>query len=122
WFIGFTPDLLAGVWVGYDSERSLGSWATGGHAAAPIWASFMRKALDGRPVVPFPAPGGVHVASASSIQAADDDDSKPRARHLRRMARRADREARHSNRDSSPDEPDELDAPRARHGHDQGGF
>ena len=58
WFIGFTPDLLAGVWVGYDSERSLGSWDTGGHAAAPIWAGFMRKALEGRPVVDFPVPSG----------------------------------------------------------------
>jgi penicillin-binding protein 1A len=123
WFIGFTPDLLAGVWVGYDSERSLGSWATGGHAAAPIWASFMRKALDGRPVVPFPAPSGVHVASASSVNPVDDDaDSKPRARHLRRMARRADREAKRSDRGDRDISPDELDAPPARHGHDQGGF
>src|SRR5205814_1252729 len=45
WFIGFTPDLLAGVWVGFDSERSLGAHETGGHAAAPIWTEFMKEAL-----------------------------------------------------------------------------
>ncbi len=59
WFIGFTPDLLAGVWVGFDSERSLGAHETGGHAAAPIWTDFMKQVLDGRPVVDFPVPDGV---------------------------------------------------------------
>jgi len=126
WFIGFTPDLLAGVWVGYDSERSLGSWATGGHAAAPIWASFMRQALDGTPVVPFPTPSGVQVARASSVDTQDDEDggSKHRARHLRRLSERAERSSRASrraDRDSVPDA-DDLDAPRGRHGSDQGGF
>ncbi len=123
WFIGFTPDLLAGVWVGYDSERSLGSWATGGHAAAPIWASFMRKALDGRPVVRFPVPSGVHVASASRVDSADDDvGAKPRTRHLRRIARRAARADRQEGGTDKEISPDELDAPRGRHGDDQSGF
>ena len=53
WFIGFTPDLLAGVWVGFDSERSLGAKETGGHAAAPIWTAFMKQALGNRPAVDF---------------------------------------------------------------------
>src|SRR5262249_9002009 len=123
WFIGFTPDLLAGVWVGYDSERSLGSWATGGHAAAPIWASFMRKALDGTPVIQFPVPSGVHVASASRADSVQDDvDSKPRTRHLRRIARRAARADRQEGRTDQEISPDELDAPRGRHGGDQSGF
>src|SRR5207249_3151049 len=51
WFIGFTPDLLAGVWVGFDAERSLGKPETGGHAAAPIWTAFMKQAVAGRPVI-----------------------------------------------------------------------
>jgi len=59
WFIGFTPDLLAGVWIGFDSERSLGQKETGGHAAAPIWTDFMKKALTDRPVVDFSVPQGV---------------------------------------------------------------
>jgi penicillin-binding protein 1A len=59
WFIGFTPDLLAGVWIGFDSERSLGQRETGGHAAAPIWTDFMKKALADRPVVDFSVPQGI---------------------------------------------------------------
>jgi penicillin-binding protein 1A len=62
WFIGFTPDLIAGVWVGFDSERSLGKEQTGGHAAAPIWAAFMKRALQDRPPVDFPVPEGVTFA------------------------------------------------------------
>jgi penicillin-binding protein 1A len=59
WFIGFTPDLIAGVWVGFDSERSLGRAETGGKAAAPIFTAFMKKALENYPVVEFPEPDGV---------------------------------------------------------------
>lgn len=44
WFIGFTPDLLAGVWVGHDRDKTLGRGETGGEAAAPIWLAFMRTA------------------------------------------------------------------------------
>lgn len=62
WFVGFTPDLVCGVWVGFDSERSLGAKETGGVAAAPIWTEFMKKALDGRPVLDFPVPEGVSFA------------------------------------------------------------
>src|SRR5215470_2865475 len=59
WFVGFTPDLLAGVWVGFDSERSLGSKETGGVAACPIWTAFMKEALANTPVEDFPVPKGV---------------------------------------------------------------
>jgi penicillin-binding protein 1A len=125
WFVGFTPDLLAGVWVGYDSERSLGSWATGGHAAAPIWASFMRKALEGRPEVRFPTPSGVHVASAGLSTSDDDEDSKPRTRHLRRLSERADRATHHARRaarQSDTDESGDDYAPSGHRGADEGGF
>jgi penicillin-binding protein 1A len=60
WFIGFTPDLLVGVWVGFDAERSLG-WFTGGRAATPIWTKFMKRALEGRPVQDFTPPEDVTV-------------------------------------------------------------
>jgi len=59
WFVGYTPDLICGVWVGFDSERSLGRAETGGKAAAPIFTAFMQKALEGYPVVDFPEPDGV---------------------------------------------------------------
>jgi penicillin-binding protein 1A len=58
WFVGFTPELLVGIWVGFDAERSLGSF-TGGRAATPIWTSFMRRALEGRPVREFAQPQDV---------------------------------------------------------------
>jgi penicillin-binding protein 1B len=57
WFIGFTPELLAVVWVGYDDNQPLG--LTGSQAALPIWTDFMRRALAGRPSVPFEPPDNV---------------------------------------------------------------
>jgi len=59
WFIGFTPSLVAGVWVGFDKERSLGKQEVGGRAAAPIWLYFMEKALQGTPIETFPVPEGI---------------------------------------------------------------
>jgi len=57
WFVGFTPELLAVVWVGFDDNQPLG--LSGTQAAVPIWASFMMKALAGHPNVPFDPPQGV---------------------------------------------------------------
>ena len=62
WFVGYVPQLVAGVWVGYDQERSLGSSGSGGQAAAPIWTEFMQRALAGVPVKRFSAPGNVTFA------------------------------------------------------------
>ena len=58
WFVGFTPDLLTVVWVGFDDNTAIG--LSGSQAAVPIWAEFMARAMAGRPNVPFgPAPPGV---------------------------------------------------------------
>jgi penicillin-binding protein 1A len=59
WFIGYIPQLVTGVWVGYDQERSLGSGGTGGQAAAPIWGEFMQKAIMSLPSEDFTAPENV---------------------------------------------------------------
>jgi len=59
WFIGFTPSLVTGVWVGFDQGRSLGSQEVGGRAAAPIWLYCMEKALAGMPVEKFSVPDGI---------------------------------------------------------------
>jgi penicillin-binding protein 1A len=48
WFIGFSPSLTCGVWIGYDEKKSLGDKETGGHAALPIWIQFMNTALAGK--------------------------------------------------------------------------
>ena len=62
WFVGFTPSLVGGVWVGYDTPRALGSHETGGRVAVPIWTDFMRRALRGTEPIPFQQPDGVYAA------------------------------------------------------------
>ncbi|HWR96976.1 MAG TPA: penicillin-binding transpeptidase domain-containing protein, partial [Candidatus Methanoperedens sp.] len=59
WFMGFTPDVVTGVWVGLDRRESLGWHETGSRAAIPIWLAFMSEAVAGRPVSVFRAPPGV---------------------------------------------------------------
>jgi penicillin-binding protein 1A len=59
WFIGGAPNLVAGIYVGFDDRRSLGETESGAHAALPIWVNFMREALKPLPVVPFTIPEGV---------------------------------------------------------------
>ncbi|RLB07896.1 MAG: penicillin-binding protein [Deltaproteobacteria bacterium] len=59
WFVGYTPDLITGVWVGFDEKKPLGRFETGSRAASPIWVSFMKKALEAKPVKNFPIPEGI---------------------------------------------------------------
>jgi len=59
WFIGFTPDLTAGVWVGNDDASPLGEKKTGSAVAIPIWTEFMKRALEGKPVKDFSSPPGI---------------------------------------------------------------
>jgi penicillin-binding protein 1B len=57
WFVGFTPELLTVVWVGFDDNQPVG--LSGAQAALPIWTQFMKAALAGRPSVPFDVPEGI---------------------------------------------------------------
>ena len=59
WFMGYTPDLVTGVWVGYDDSREMGKGETGSRAASPIWLDFMQEVLAGKPVKDFKVPKGV---------------------------------------------------------------
>lgn len=59
WFVGFTPDLVAGVWIGFDDHSPLGPRETGAVAALPTWISFMQAALGGRPATDFELVPGV---------------------------------------------------------------
>ena len=59
WFVGFSPDLAVGVFVGFDNPRDLGRGEAGGHTAAPVFRDFMKAALDGQPSTPFRIPQGV---------------------------------------------------------------
>jgi penicillin-binding protein 1A len=54
WFIGFSPSITCGVWVGYDNRQSLGDKESGGHAALPLWIDFMKVAIADHPNEHFP--------------------------------------------------------------------
>jgi penicillin-binding protein 1A len=65
WFVGYTPDLVVGVFIGYDTPRPMGKGQTGGHVAAPIFAHFMKEALAGKRAVPFRIPPGLKLVRVS---------------------------------------------------------
>ena len=59
WFVGFSPDLAVGVFLGYDQPKSLGNAATAGQYAAPVFRDFMQMALKDKPATPFRVPAGI---------------------------------------------------------------
>ena len=66
WFIGFSPDLVVGVWVGFDNPRPLGPHDTGGVVAAPIFRDFMKEALKDKPDTPFRVPDSVKLVRVNA--------------------------------------------------------
>jgi len=73
WFVGFSPDLVVGLYVGYDKPRSLGRSAQAGHTAVPIARDFMKLALADRPAIPFKIPADIKlvlVDARSGLRAA----------------------------------------------------
>ena len=76
WFIGFTPDLVVGVFIGYDSPKPLGKGKTGGAFAAPIVGNFLKLALADKRPVPFRQPPGiksVRINTKTGVRAAGDE-------------------------------------------------
>ncbi len=63
WFLGYTPDIAAGVWVGNDQAASLGKGEVGARAALPIWLGYMKDALQNTPIKDFPVPDGIVFAN-----------------------------------------------------------
>lgn len=63
WFVGYTPDIATGVWVGFDEEKSLGRGEVGGKAALPIWLGYMKSAHQELPPRSFPVPDGIVFAN-----------------------------------------------------------
>jgi penicillin-binding protein 1A len=61
WFVGYSPDLAAGLYLGYDQPRSLGDKATGGTLSAPVFRDFMAEALKDKPATPFRIPPGIRL-------------------------------------------------------------
>src|SRR6201999_4301983 len=79
WFIGFSPDLVVGLYLGYDKPRSLGRTAQGGHTAAPIARDFMKLALADKPAIPFRVPAGIkliRVDQMTGMRAGPGDGGK----------------------------------------------
>ncbi len=75
WFIGFSPSITCGVWMGYDEKRTLGAKETGAHAALPIWMDFMRTAMAGKEPGEFQPPP--ETTQSVAIQRLDTPDSAP---------------------------------------------
>jgi penicillin-binding protein 1A len=59
WFIGYSPDIVCGVYMGYDKPRHIARLATGGHLAAPVVRDFLKVALADKPPIPFRVPPGI---------------------------------------------------------------
>ncbi|MCC6276583.1 MAG: PBP1A family penicillin-binding protein [Oligoflexia bacterium] len=66
WFIGYSPQVISGVWVGYDQEKPIGRLETGASAALPIWIQYMTEALKELPPIDFPVPQGIVFANVDS--------------------------------------------------------
>jgi penicillin-binding protein 1A len=66
WFVGFSPDLAVGVFLGYDQPKSLGNAATAGQYAAPVFRDFMQLALKDKPATPFRVPAGIKLIRVNS--------------------------------------------------------
>lgn len=78
WFVGYAPDLVAAVWVGFDNLKPLGAQETGARAAAPIWVSFMNRALKGEPE-DFYSPEGIvsyYIDPETGLLSGDDSGIK----------------------------------------------
>ena len=67
WFVGFSPDIAAGGYIGFDQPRTLGDGETGGNVVAPIFRDFMADALKDAPAVPFPEAPGADMVLVNSI-------------------------------------------------------
>ena len=74
WFVGFSPTMTCGVWVGYDEKKSLGAKETGAHAALPIWINFMTPAMQGKDAGQFEASP---VVAHALPQKVDTPDAAP---------------------------------------------
>jgi penicillin-binding protein 1A len=76
WFVGFSPTMTCGVWMGFDEKRSLGAKETGAHAALPIWMNFMNTAMEGKDPGQFQEAPDVPV---TVLQTVDTLDTSPGA-------------------------------------------
>jgi penicillin-binding protein 1A len=86
WFIGFSPDMIVGTFVGFDDNRSLGEKETGAQAAVPIFIDFMQEALKGVPVTNFKEPANAHFAYVNGVREAFQPGTEPKNDPLNGLA------------------------------------
>jgi penicillin-binding protein 1A len=79
WFIGYSPDIVCGVYMGYDKPRHIGRLATGGHVAAPIVRDFLKVALVDKPPIPFRVPPGIKLIRVDAKTGMRAGPGDPRA-------------------------------------------
>jgi len=79
WFVGFSPDLAVGVFVGFDEPTTLGEHETGGSTAAPIFRDFMMEALKDKPATPFRVPPGIRLVRVNAATGRPTDSSDKQA-------------------------------------------
>jgi penicillin-binding protein 1A len=79
WFIGFTPGVLTGCWIGFDQPQSLGKGQTGGNVCGPIWNEYMKVALADQPPVDFAVPDGVSLQQTGGVTEAFKTGQSPGA-------------------------------------------
>ena len=82
WFVGFTPQIVAGVFVGFDDNRSLGEGETGTMAAVPIFTEFMQTATEGQPKTDFKAPRNAKFAMIRGIREAFRPGTEPKTAEM----------------------------------------
>jgi penicillin-binding protein 1A len=98
WFVGYSPTMVAGVWVGIDDQQPLGSKESGGRAALPIWIEFMQQALERTPLQDFIIPPHIRLVrihprtgaggesdTGGMIQVALSEETTPRSAQVRRV-------------------------------------
>lgn len=80
WFVGYTPDLVVGVFIGFDDNRPLGSGETGSSAAVPVFVDFMGTVLKNKPSKPFPKPTGAKWLNIRGYEEAFRPGTEPQQR------------------------------------------
>ena len=116
WFVGFTPDLAAGVYIGYDDPDSLGDDETGGHIAAPVFRDFMIAALKDAPATAFRTPPGMRLYRVSAATGLPAGGKEPAIYE----AYKPGTEPGQSRNRASRDEPSEEEMPVASTGEPEG--
>lgn len=79
WFVGFTPDLVIGTYVGYDRPKSLGRGETGGSTALPLFRAFIDQYIEGREAIPFRIPTGISLVQVNATTGQRTSPSDPKA-------------------------------------------